>query len=242
MAINDLTSAIEKSSLPSRGATFDFTGHRQQAIGDYEKVQNLYEECAHSVQSVLRIALRDEHVKVQTITARGKGLESFGDKAAKPADDRPNEPKYPDPLRDITDMAGVRVIVYLLDHRDEVDKLIKREFNVREKKPVLPGGDEAPGYESIHYLVAFRPNRHELTEYRRFRDLIVEIQVCTVLQHAWAEIEHGIRYKPEGYVSESIRRRLTGIAATLGMADETFQDVENDSRTQDSTEGLSPTT
>lgn len=240
MATNDPSPALREPSASTHDPTFDFTDHRLQAIGDYEKVHDLYEECAHAAQSVLRIALLDEHVKVQTIAARGKAVESFGDKAARSADNHPNEPKCPVPLREITDMAGVRVIVYLLDHRDEVDKLIKREFDVRERRPVLPGGNEAPGYESIHYLVAFGPNRYELTEYRRFRDLIVEIQVCTVLQHAWAEIEHGITYKPEGRVSETIHRQLTQIAATLGMADDAFQRVEDESKAQDSAEGLSP--
>jgi ppGpp synthetase/RelA/SpoT-type nucleotidyltranferase len=58
----------------------------------------------------------------------------------------------------------------------------------------MAAGDEL-GYQSVHYLVQFSPERCALPEYQRFQGRIAEIQVRTVLQHGWAEIEHDIQYK-----------------------------------------------
>lgn len=51
------------------------------------------------------------------------------------------------------------------------------------------------GYQSIHYLVKLPDQKTEWAEYKRFEGLIAEIQVRTILQHAWAEMEHDIQYK-----------------------------------------------
>jgi putative GTP pyrophosphokinase len=91
---------------------------------------------------------------------------------------------------DITDLTGVRVIVFFLDSIPRLEEVIAREFEVLEKadKSRLLEQEERLGYHSVHYLVKLRPNKAGLPEYSRFTDLIVEVQVRTVLQHAWAEV------------------------------------------------------
>jgi ppGpp synthetase/RelA/SpoT-type nucleotidyltranferase len=79
-------------------------------------------------------------------------------------------------------------------------------------------------------LVRFKAPRTQLPEYERFGGIVVEIQVRTVLQHGWAEIEHGIGYKPEGPVGEDIRDRLLEIAGALRMADREFQRIDADTK------------
>src|SRR5262245_63295938 len=146
MAIED--SAPTKSE---HGGVFDFAAHRRRAIDAYEDVRETYAECAESVRSVLKTALEVEEIQVQSIEARGKSVESFGDKCEKPHEERPTEPRYPEPLKDITDLAGVRVIVFLRDRVDEVSALVEREFEVLDRELVA----EASGYRGVHYLVEF---------------------------------------------------------------------------------------
>jgi ppGpp synthetase/RelA/SpoT-type nucleotidyltranferase len=61
------------------------------------------------------------------------------------------------------------------------------------------------GYQSTHYLVKYLNTRTMMPEYTRFRNLIAEIQVRTILQHAWAEIEHDIQYKSSSVLPRTIR-------------------------------------
>ena len=134
---------------------------------------------------------------IQSLEARAKSIESFGDKAVQPSPQDPNKPKYSEPLGQITDLAGARVITFLLDAVDQVNEIIEKEFEIVEKstRSGLMEEGEKLGYQSVHFLVKFSDARCDLPEYARFKDLVTEIQVRTILQHAWAEIEHDIQYK-----------------------------------------------
>lgn len=207
----------------SGGRAFDFAAHRRRAVDEYEPVRELFTECAEAVRSVLKTALEVEEIQAQSIESRGKSVESFGEKCERPNEKEPNRPKYPEPLNGITDLSGVRVIVFLHNKIDEVSALIKREFDVIEEELVA----EASGYRGIHFLVTFSDKRTPLPEYRRFTGHVTEIQVRTVLQHAWAEVEHGIVYKAKVPVPTQVRERLVDLAGALRVADRELQGVSS---------------
>lgn len=73
-----------------------------------------------------------------------------------------------------------------------------------------------------------KPSRTNLPEYGRFKGLTAEIQVRTILQHAWAEIEHDIQYKSVETIPVSIRRRFMALAGLLEIADREFQAVQDE--------------
>ena len=75
--------------------------------------------------------------------------------------------------------------------------------------------EERFGYQSVHYLVALKEDRTSLSEYLQYKGLIAEIQVRTILQHAWAEIEHDIQYKSSETIPQPIRRRFMQLAGLL---------------------------
>ena len=212
-------------------AAFDLATHRRKAVADYQKCAALYADFAQVVYSIVRTCLDRQSIKVHSIEHRAKSLESFGDKAQLPADEDPNRPKYPDPLKQITDLAGVRIITYFLSTEPEVDEIVAGEFEVIEKsdKGELLHQDERLGYNSIHYLVKLRATRCDLPEYARFRDLVAEIQLRTILQHAWAEIEHDIQYKSAVALPSEIRRRFMTLAGLLEMGDREFQAIQDES-------------
>jgi len=100
-------------------------------------------------------------------------------------------------MTQITDLAGVRVITFFPRNLSDVCTCIDSEFDVAEKKDK---GEELVaegrfGYQSIHYLVQLGVTRTALPEYKKFEGFTAEIQVRTILQHAWAEMEHDIQYK-----------------------------------------------
>lgn len=210
--------------------TFDFDTHKSRAVDSYQQVRGQYADFAAAVESILRTCLSAEAVNVHSITHRAKTIESFGRKALKPAEGNPSRPKYEQPLDQITDLAGVRVITFFLSTVGRVDPIVHDQFDVLEKtnRTELLKEEEKLGYQSVHYLVRLRENRCALPEYSRFRGLQAEIQVRTILQHTWAEIEHDIQYKARHALPSSIRRRFMTLAGLIEIADREFQAIEEE--------------
>ena len=177
--------------------TFDFEAHRINAVKEYSPKYAFYQDFANVLRDILNKAIAQISVKAQLIEARAKTPESFGRKAATPSEVDPNQPKYDRPLEQITDLAGVRVILFLPRTVDEVCKCIEKQFEVVERvdhgQSLLQ--QERFGYQSIHFIIRLNAQRLALPEYQRFNGSKAEIQVRTILQHAWAEIEHDIGYK-----------------------------------------------
>jgi putative GTP pyrophosphokinase len=222
------------SEEAAEGATepnvFDFDEHRRKAIDEYEEVKDLYEECSQAVRSVLRTVLDQESVRTLSVEARVKDVESFGTKVIRPSDTDPGQPRYPKPLTDITDLSGARVITFLLADIERVNELVEREFEVIEKSTMagLFAEGQQLGYQSVHYLVKFSGPRCQLPEYERYQGRISEIQVRTILQHAWAEIEHDIQYKAETTIPDSLKRRFLSLAGVVEVADREFQAISGE--------------
>ena len=214
----------------SRKRIFDIDEHREAAIRRYRFVKGLYEEFAEVLRHILGEAFIAASVKIHSIEARAKSIESFGKKAARPSYSDPGMPRYKDPLAEITDIAGVRVITFFPKTLDAVDRTIQSEFTVIQKKDKRhhSAGRIRFGYQSIHYLIRMNPERSALPEYKCFAKLTAEVQVRTILQHAWAEMEHDIRYKPAGAIPASLRKRFDALAETIEMADREFQAIQDE--------------
>jgi len=201
-----------------------------QARLEFERQRGLYHDFANDIVRLIKAWLDDLQISYHTITGRDKDPDSFEKKAAQTSPDDPSAPKYSDPFQQITDKAAVRVTTYFLETVDAVLDVIDREFDVIEHLDKTSPEPDRLGYQSHHYLVRYPPSRTNLPEYRRFAGLIAEIQVRTILQHAWAEIEHDIQYKAIAAVPELIRRRFTALAGLIEIADREFQAIASDNR------------
>lgn len=231
--MTESTPALEGHQVPEsieNSEPFGFEAHRRTSVEQYQRVRPIYEAFAAVVRSILLQALRVANVNVASVDARAKSLESFGDKAAQPAEEDSTQPKYREPISEITDLAGIRVITFFLKTIEEVDRLITAQFEIREKSDKSDAlvKQERLGYQSVHYLVQLKPNRTDLPEYAPYSGMIAEIQLRTVLQHAWAEIEHDIQYKSVETIPSSVRRRFLALAGLLEIADREFQAVQKE--------------
>lgn len=74
-------------------------------------------------------------------------------------------------------------------------------------------------------VVKFTDERCKLVEYQKYQDIRFEIQLRTVLQHAWAEVEHGLGYKSYYEPPMDIKRKLNRLAGTLEILDEEFEAI-----------------
>jgi ppGpp synthetase/RelA/SpoT-type nucleotidyltranferase len=210
---------------------FDFDGHRARAIEAYSAVFGLYEDFARSLQGILRAALDNAELRVHTLEVRAKDPESFGRKAARRSPDDLDQPRYSNPIAQIQDLAGGRVIAFFMRDVEAMVPLIHSEFHVLEeidKSAEREREGEFVGYQSIHFIVKLRESRTCLPEYARFAGLVAEIQLRTILQHAWAEIEHDMQYKAVEAIPATIRRRFASLAGMVAVADREFQAIQEE--------------
>jgi ppGpp synthetase/RelA/SpoT-type nucleotidyltranferase len=160
---------------------------------------------------------------VHQVTARVKSRSSLERKLS----EKPNKYKQ---LTDITDISGFRVIVYFEDDVDRVAEVIEREFQVDLENTVdkrKRDGDQF-GYQSLQYIVSHSVSRAALTEFKPTAGIRFEIQIRSVMQHGWAEIEHGLGYHGTSSLPGTLRRRFARVAALLEVADSEFVDLRNE--------------
>lgn len=128
-------------------------------------------------------------------------------------------------LEDITDLAGVRIITHFADDVDVVASMVESEFKIDKVNSIDKRASLDPdrfGYLSLHYVVSLKKERDTLQEYSAFKSLKLEIQIRSILQHTWAEIEHDIGYKSSVEVPRGIRRKFSRMAGLLELADQEF--------------------
>ncbi len=208
---------------------FDYIRYESEATLEYRKKRPIFERYSEVVKAILVESLSEAGIKVATIEERAKSIESFSDKVSLRSTINQDLPKYKEPLKEITDLAGIRVITFFPRTINEVDRIIKSEFEVLEKsdKSDILKEEERFGYQSIHYLVKLNQKRIYLPEYSQYNGLVAEIQIRTILQHAWAEIEHDIQYKSVDTIPTEIHRRFIGLAGLIEIADREFQAIQD---------------
>jgi putative GTP pyrophosphokinase len=188
-------------------------------------VRPTHEAFCAEFQRLIREILASSEIDFAQIDPRTKSVESFVDKIRRKND------KYDNPIADITDLAGLRIIAYFAEDVMKIGALIEQHFAVDWEHSKRQSGTSEPdrfGYRSDHYVVRFSKTRLRLPENQRFRKLAAEIQVRTVMQHAWAAVDHRLRYKSRN-ASElpvEVRRRLYRLSALLEVADDQFAAVK----------------
>lgn len=160
----------------------------------------------------------DAGLKLHSITLRVKTRGSVAAKLSRP--DRTYGA-----LWDLTDLVGLRVITYFEDGVDRVGRLLEAHLPVDFRNSVdkrRPAADDRFGYRSLHYVC--RPGPDDSAP----RQLRYEIQIRTLLEHAWAEIEHDLGYKSRDSVPAAARRRLNRLAGLLELADQEFTAIRRE--------------
>jgi len=201
-----------------------------EALQRYESLRPTYEGFSGLVRQILTDKLRERAVRIHSIEARVKSAESVERKILRMFEPKRASYAVEDLLRWVTDLAAVRVITFFPRTVSEIDAIIRERFFVLEKdnKSESRAASGSFGYRSVHYLVELAPEHLDRSDRRWFQGLVAEIQVRTILQHAWAEIEHDIQYKSVRAIPAAIRRRLAAVAGLLEIADREFQAIQDE--------------
>lgn len=167
----------------------------ESLVNRYREAMVRYEEAALAVESRIRREMRAEAVRV-LLSSRAKHPEEVRAKLVRKGsgDNPPTLAQVEQGLnRVLTDLAGVRVIVY--DPGDEA-----RVFDLARRKLPLVGGSEERKhsderrYRAHHLLVEI----DESFDRPSILGTVVEVQVAAIASHVFNEIEHDIVYKDKG--------------------------------------------
>src|SRR5680860_878977 len=200
----------------------------RSAVRTYAARQPELVDATDRYVALVTTLLDDAGINYLSVTGRAKSVASFAAKADRAV---AGGPLYSDPLEEITDQIGVRVITYLHSDVTAVADLLGDQLTVLDDRDM---GQETAregrfGYASRHLLVAVDAARSAPSAYEFLRERRAQVQVRTVLQHAWAEFEHAIRYKgtiPEEHVPD-LDRRFTLAAGLLEHADREFSMIRD---------------
>lgn len=189
---------------------------KEDALQWYAQNREIYKKLSEKVSNILIELLDEAGLTVHAITNRTKDIDSFKNKI---------DTKYEDPINQVTDLSGIRIIAYVEDDLKLICGIIEDTFQIDVNNSFNKSdelGTDKVGYRSIHYIARIKDDRISLPEYKKFKELKFEIQVRTILQHAWAEIEHDKNYKFRGVLPPEIKRRFKIIAGTLELVDREF--------------------
>jgi len=160
--------------------------------------------------------------RIDRISARAKSVDRFIGKAMKQEN---GKPKYDDPLNQIQDQVGARIVTFYASDVERVRVEIEKYFKYIESKKVVPESETEFGYEGRHFIL-FVPT--DLLDESLSNDESVEffeLQIKTLFQHAWSEAEHDLGYKPSGKLTSGQKRRLAFTAAQAWGADQIFDEL-----------------
>ncbi len=187
--------------------------HSEAIIEEYRSNLQSFRDASASLIEKVRCALSSAGILVASVESRVKEESSLrGKLELKGA-------KY-HTLSDITDIVGLRVITFYIDDVDKVASMVERLFNVDWENSVDKRKIheiDSFGYMSLHYVCAIPDWTY------RF-----EIQIRTVLQHAWANMSHDTGYKSGVEIPKRYMREMSRLAGMLELVDDEFSKIRTE--------------
>jgi putative GTP pyrophosphokinase len=161
--------------------------------------------------------------RIDRISARAKDVSSFLCKAKKIERRRR---KYSEPLHQIQDQVGARIITFYRSDVDDLDKIVGKYFRAIESKDHVPDSEWEFGYFGRHHILVIPSDVIDDDWDKAMVPKFFELQIKTPFQHAWSEAEHDVGYK-EGKKPLDLdqKRRLAFTSAQAWGADRIFDEL-----------------
>ncbi|MGA7723308.1 MAG: RelA/SpoT domain-containing protein [Ignavibacteriaceae bacterium] len=186
-----------------------------EILSKFESNEDSFINILHVVDSYLNCNLPSLEILPQ-ITSRIKDPISIYKKLLKKGI------KY----EDIYDILGFRIICHFPSEVERVNQFIAEHFIIEEfEKKIDNLKFDQLGYTSDHFNVRIKANLTEFIGLESVSSLIFEIQVRTLCQHTWADIEHALLYKQDMPLEDNIKRKVFRLTSLLEICDQEFEDV-----------------
>lgn len=171
----------------------------------------------HVVNSMLELAL-SAGVSTQMSSYRPKDINSAIGKIARKG--------YKNPAVEMTDLVGARVVVLLSKDLRALAQLLadSEEWDIqlaRDPELEVAQNPEKFDYQSLHYELRTKSDRL-INGVNVPKGLCCELQLRTLMQHAYAEVVHDSIYKSSWPAPVKARRYIASSAALIDTADHLF--------------------
>jgi ppGpp synthetase/RelA/SpoT-type nucleotidyltranferase len=198
----------------------DFWQRDPALIKRFLDVRRDYEHLCAEVEYILRKLVSANGIETSSISSRAKTLNSFLEKLQRK--------HYENPFDQLTDLAGVRVVCLYRDDVARVCNIIRSEFAVVEDVDKLDElGVDQFGYGARHLTLRLGKSSSG-ARYDDLKQYVCEVQVRTVVQDAWAIIQHHMVYKRESQVPSQLQRKLNSLAGLFETVDDQFGRIRED--------------
>ncbi len=131
-------------------------------------------------------------------------------------------------LSNITDILGVRVITFYIEDVDKIASIIEGLFEIdwansvdKRKMHDL----DSFGYNSLHYICRLPKKLYYDETQPMLNEIRFEVQMRTILQHMWANMEHDIGYKSAIEIPKEYIRNINRLAGMMELADDEFSRI-----------------
>jgi putative GTP pyrophosphokinase len=208
-----------KRIVKNAKAANNFSPPAQEAMRkEYENYNDIRHSIVNELKECIENLLREVNSN-PVVSGRIKNFSSYYDKYL-----RLLKSDVKDPI--ITDLLGIRIICPFIEDLSVIEEIIKKNFNILETERKGHYNFKEFGYESTHLLIKIP--KEIIVKYGSPGIDLIEIQIRTILQDAWAEVEHEIVYKAEfSPFDEPMRRKLAAVNASLSLADIIFQEIRS---------------
>ena len=138
---------------------------------------------------------------------------------------------YKDPINDITDQVGIRFVVLYYEDIEKIGKIVESnenwEFSCdRDIEEEIEADPHHFSYQSRHYVI--NPKQEIETPAGVLTpEFKCEVQIRTLLQHAYAELAHDTTYKPSQEATAKVKRSVAKTSALIETTDNIFMEVKN---------------
>ncbi len=191
-----------------------------EVIKRFLEVRRDYEQLCAEVEYILRKRVGENGIETASISSRAKTLDSFLEKLQRK--------QYDKPFDELTDLAGARAVCLYQSDIPQVAKIIHSEFVVVEEVDKLNElAVDQFGYGARHFIVRLGRSSSG-ARYDDLKQLVCEIQVRTVVQDAWAIIQHHMIYKRESQVPTQLQRKLNSLAGLFETVDDQFERIRGE--------------
>lgn len=183
-------------------------------VGEFKRDEREYKSICAAARRRIKAALDTEGI-MAIVTARVKDPDRLLQKLKNR--EKENNRRYTsreEIFADIHDLVGARIALYFPSDAAKLRPLLERDFELQQEPKLFPGQVELPAEEARRYTASRRkiypgyPARrfdgycatHYRVKLKRTTELsipnpLIEIQVASVLMHAWSEVEHDLAYK-----------------------------------------------
>ena len=198
--------------------------HSQELLEQYRSLLPIYSKMAEIIPEKLKGFFDEAGLIVAAVEHRVKTEGSLTGKL------QLNGGKYSS-IYDITDIIGIRVITFYIDDVDKVASVLERLFEIDWENSVdkrKAHETDSFGYLSLHYICRIPESAYTDPEHPEINKIRFEVQMRTVLQHAWANMNHDTGYKSGVEIPKVYLRNLSRLAGMLELVDDEFSRIRRE--------------